>query len=316
MTNMLRSARIRSIAYEAPGVLSFCLTCPGGHDFPAYSPGAHIDLHLPNGIARSYSLIGAPQRFDVYEIGVARERDSRGASRWLHECARPGDLIKITNPRNHFGLAEDISHSLLIGGGIGITPLIGMAERLHQLGRSFKLYFCARSRADAAFADRLSRLSARVEAVFSREPVGRRLDLAAVVNAAPADAHLYCCGPAGMIEAFEIASADRPDSHLHLERFTAAQDKAIEGGFVVELARSGMTIPIAAGKSILDCVIEAGVDVNWSCIQGVCGSCETKVLAGTPDHRDAILSPDERAAGKTMMICCSGATSERLTLDL
>jgi tetrachlorobenzoquinone reductase len=313
---VVRPARIQSIAFEAAGVLSFRLRDPDGAELPAYAPGAHVDLHLPNGIARSYSLIGAPDRFDAYEIGVARERESRGASRWLHDLARPGDLIGISESRNHFALVENSPFSVLIGGGIGVTPLIGMAERLDRLGRAFKLYLGARSQADLPFANRLAALGDRMEISFSRQLDRRRIDIASVVNSAPASAHLYCCGPTGMIEAFESAAAARPASHVHLERFASTQEKALGGGFVVELARSGRTFAVPIGRSLLDCVLEAGVEVRFSCIEGVCGSCETKVLEGIPDHRDGILSAAEQAAGNTMMICCSGSKSERLLLDL
>jgi ferredoxin-NADP reductase len=312
----LKSARIRSIAFEAPGVLSFELTDPLGVELPAFRPGAHVDLHFPNGISRSYSLIGAPDRFDVYQIGVALEPNSRGASRWLHESARPGDVMKLAEPRNHFALVETAPFTVLIGGGIGMTPLIGMAERLDRLGLPFQMYLGTRSRIETPFMDRLSALGDRVEVAFSRQPAGCRLDIASLVASAPASAHLYCCGPKAMVEDFEIAAVGRPASHIHVERFLPAQERAVEGGFVVELARSGVTIAVPPGKTILDSVLEAGIETGFSCIEGVCGSCETKVLAGTPDHRDAILSPTERAANDTMMICCSGAKTERLTLDL
>jgi tetrachlorobenzoquinone reductase len=312
----LKSARIRSIAYEAPSVLSFELADPLGVELPAFRPGAHVDLHLPNGISRSYSLIGAPDRFDVYRIGVALEPSSRGASRWLHESARPGDVMKIAEPRNQFALVETAPLTVLIGGGIGMTPLIGMAERLDRLGLPFKMYLGTRSRIETPFMERLAALGNRVEVAFSREPAGRRLDIASLVASAPYCAHLYCCGPKAMIEDFERAAVGRRASHIHVERFSPAQESALEGGFVVELARSGVTIAVPSGKTILDSVLEAGIETGFSCMEGVCGSCETKVLAGTPDHRDAILSPAERAANDTMMICCSGAKTERLTLDL
>ena len=309
------SLRIHAIAYGADDVLLFDLRAPARGGLAPFDAGAHIDLRLPRGITRSYSLLNDPAERHRYVIGVKREPESRGGSAWLHGDARVGALIEVDGPSNHFALDESAPHAVFIAGGIGITPLWSMVQRLEHLGTPWTLHYRARSRRGAALLDELAGHAQRVHLSFGDEGAPS-LDLPAIVAAAPEGAHFYCCGPVPMLEAFEAACAGLDPARVHLEYFAAKEAPATEGGFVVHLARSGRTIPIAAGCTILDALQASGVAVPSSCQQGVCGICETAVLAGVPDHRDLVLSEQERAAGRTMMICCSGATSAELTLDL
>mgnify|MGYP000131943984 CR=1 FL=1 len=305
---------IRAIRYEAEGVLSFELEALGGARLPDFTPGAHIDVCLPNGLMRQYSLTNASNGRH-YIIGVGLDRASRGGSRWLHDHARPGQVLTISAPRNSFPMAEPLAGAVLFAGGIGITPIRAMAGHLAAQGVPWTLHYAARSRVSAAFAADLHTLSGDMRLHLDDE-AGALLDIAAAVAAAPMDAHLYCCGPEPMIAAFLEATKDRVSDHVHIEHFGAIAPQADDGGLVIELARSGRVVEVRPDQTILEAVMAAGVAVASSCRNGVCGTCETRVLAGEPDHRDLILSEAEKAAGDTMMICCSRAKSPRLTLDL
>jgi vanillate O-demethylase ferredoxin subunit len=312
--------RIKRISFEAESINSYELVAPAGSDLVAFTAGSHIDLHLPDGMIRSYSLVNDPSERSRYVIAVNKDAASRGGSRFVHATLRAGDIITISHPRNNFVLQEDAAHSILIAGGIGITPLLSMIRRLEALGRSWELFYAARTRLAAAFVDELSALRPGVQANlhlnFDQEPSGRMFDLAAIVKNAPDDAHLYCCGPVPMLEAFEMATRDRPAGQVHVEYFKAKEKPAAEGGFEVRLARSNRTIKVEAGKTILNALLDAGIAVNYACTEGVCGTCETRVIEGIPDHRDLFLGKSEQAANNTMMICCSGSKSDTLVLDL
>ena len=312
---MTLSLRIVSATWEAPNIVSYELRPPEGGELPPFAAGAHIDLSLPNGLVRSYSLVNSQSERHRYVIAVQKDRASRGGSKWVHENFRVGELLTANGPRNNFALEEAAEKSVFIAGGIGITPILSMTERLSALGRDWELVYCARKRAGTAFLESLQR-KPQVRFNFDEEPGGKMLDIAAVVKAAPANAHLYCCGPLPMLEAFEQATRDLPRERVHVEYFTAKAPPAVEGGFTVVLARKGLTIAVAPGKTILDTLRDHGVDVPYSCTEGVCGTCETRVLEGVPDHRDLILTEAERASNKTMLICCSGSKSEKLVLDL
>ena len=312
--------RIKRISFEAESINSFELVAPAGGDLVAFTAGSHIDLYLSNGMIRSYSLVNDPSERSRYVIAVNKDAASRGGSRFVHETLRAGDLITISHPRNNFVLQENTTHSILIAGGIGITPLLSMIHRLEALGRSWELFYAARTRVAAAFLDELSGLRRDVQEKlhlnFDQEPTGNMLDLAAIVRNAPGDAHLYCCGPVPMLEAFEAATRDRPAEQVHVEYFKAREKPAAEGGFEVKLARSNRIIKVGAGKTILNALLDAGIAVNYACTEGVCGTCETRVIEGMPDHRDLFLGKAEQAANNTMMICCSGSKSDTLVLDL
>lgn len=312
--------RVTSIAWEAQGIHSFELRPCAGAELPGFTAGSHIDVKLPTGIQRSYSLVNAQDERHRYVIAVSKAVAGRGGSAFMHDVLRVGDVISVSAPKNNFVLNETAPHSVFIAGGIGITPLLCMVQRLQAIGRSWELHYCTRVRSSAALVDRCEALAARgngkLHLYFDHEPKGRKLDLAALVKGAPADAHLYCCGPASMLEAFEQACNGRPADHLHVEYFSAKELPSVDGGFTVELAKSGQAIAVRPGNSILDALLDAGIDVPNVCREGVCGTCETRVLEGVPDHRDAVLSTQEKAANRTMMICCSGAKTQRLVLDL
>ncbi len=315
----MQQVRLKRISFEAETVNSYELVAIEGDLIP-FTAGSHIDLRLSNGMIRSYSLVNGPSERHRYVIAVNKDAASRGGSRFIHERLRVGDIVTISHPKNNFALRENAVHSVLIAGGIGITPLLSMIRRLQAVGRSWELFYAARTRKTAAFLDELnvirSNAPQNVHLNFDQEPDAKMLDLPAIVRCAPRDAHLYCCGPVSMLEAFEAATADRPADHVHVEYFKAREKPAGEGGFEVRLARSNRTIIVPAGKTILDAVLDAGVAVNYACAEGVCGTCETRVIEGVPDHRDLFLNQEEQAANKSMMICCSGSKSPTLVLDL
>ncbi len=316
----LMQVRIKRISYEAEGINSYEFVALGGGNLTPFAAGSHIDLHLSNGMVRSYSLVNDQSEQNRYVVAVNKDPASRGGSSFIHETLRAGDVVSISQPKNNFVLEENASHSVLIAGGIGVTPLLSMIRRLDALQRSWELYYATRTRAAAAFLDELNAFGsgalAKLHLHFDQELSGRMLDLFAIVECAPADAHFYCCGPVAMLDAFEAATAQRPSDRVHVEYFQAREPSAVEGGFEVTLARSNRTIAVEAGKTILDALLDAGISATYACAEGVCGTCETRVLEGIPDHRDQFLSKEEQAANKTIMICCSGAKSRTLVLDI
>ncbi|EJN08371.1 PDR/VanB family oxidoreductase, partial [Herbaspirillum sp. YR522] len=240
---------------------------------------------------------------------------SRGGSRYVHDTLRVGATLTISAPRNNFPLEPGAAHSVLIAGGIGITPISCMFGQLRGQGKSAELFYCARSRAEAAFTAQLLG-EQNVTSHFDDE-AGTPPDLKGFLASRPRDAHFYCCGPTPMLNAFEAICEELGLPHVHIERFAAEKVEAVQGGsYVAELARSKQSITVPAGKSLLDALLDAGINVDHSCREGVCGACETKVIEGQPDHRDGVLSKSERAAGKTMMVCVSGCKGQRLLLDI
>ncbi len=316
-SDALIEVRLTAIRYAARDTNIFEFRRLDGQPLPAYEPGAHVDMHLPSGHLRNYSLIVAKPDPGVYTFGIKRDPASRGGSRYIHDELRVGRTLKISAPRNNFRLKEDASHTVLLAGGIGITPIWCMVQRLVELGRPWTLHYGCRSRADMAFLEELQGMSG-AKFHFDDENAGRVLDVAGVVSVAPKDAHLYCCGPTPMLNAFEATSKDWPRDQVHVEYFTPRQDlsKAKKGGFTVELARSGQEFFIPEGRTILEVLLDEGVDVDYSCELGICGACEQRVISGTPEHRDSILTEEEQAENKRVMICCAGCKSERLVLDL
>jgi tetrachlorobenzoquinone reductase len=307
--------RIKLILWEAPNILSYELRSTTEEDLPPFTAGAHIQVTLHKDMVRSYSILNSPSERHRYVIAVQKDRQGRGGSKWAHQNLHAGDILQVDGPHNNFQLNEDAEKTIFIAGGIGITPILSMVDRLRQLGRDYELIYCARTRATAPFVSILQE-DERVRFNFDREPGGALLDIAAAVQAAPENAHIYCCGPTEMLDAFEDASRELDRERLHVEYFTSKEPPAEEGGFAVVLAKTGRQIDVAKGKTIMQALIDAGVAVRHSCIEGVCGTCETKVLEGVPDHRDRILTPAERASNQTMMVCCSGSKTEKLVLDL
>lgn len=312
---------VGAIRLEAQDIHSFELFRADGAALPSFEPGAHIDLHLPNGLVRQYSLCGPAERPRHYRIAVLRCRDSRGGSATLHAELRVGQRLHIGEPRNLFPLPPEPGPRLLFAGGIGITPLLAMAERLARDGADFQLHYCAHSAERAAFVDYLGRcaFADRVHCHFDHGESSRRADLRALLATSPRDAQLYLCGPAGFMQWIEESARElgREASRLHREHFAAApRDASADGTFEVQLASNGALIRVAAGQTVLAALREAGVDLPASCEQGICGTCLTRVLDGEPEHRDLYLSEEEQAANDCFTPCCSRSRSPRLVLDL
>lgn len=321
-------ALVHAIRHEAEGIISIELRpAAEGVAFPAFTPGAHIDLHLGNGLVRSYSLCmpasepGA--RHPSYRVGVLRDRGSRGGSRWVHEQLRVGQTITISAPRNHFELDASASHSVLVAGGIGVTPLLCMLRQLTSEGRSVEMVYCARNRREAAFVEDIEDLAAAhgvsVQWHFDQE-AGQPPQLAALLAGKGAGSHYYCCGPTAMLDAFEATCGQLGYPHVHIERFAAVElpPDAQDGAFDVYLEQSDKTVHVPAGKSLLDALLDEGVACDHSCKEGVCGSCEVRVLDGEIEHHDGILTKKEKESNQVMMVCVSRAKSQspRLVLDL
>jgi vanillate O-demethylase ferredoxin subunit len=308
--------RLTAILHGAKDINLFEFRMLDGSEVPPFGAGAHVDVNLPNGAIRQYSIASAQSDRTRYLLGVKLEAKGRGGSRYLHEEVRVGGVLKLGLPRNNFPLNETASSSVLIAGGIGVTPILCMVDRLQALGANWRLHYAVCAREDAMLAH-IDAADNRVHLHVDGERNGQLLDIAGIVAAAPADAELYCCGPAPMLAAFEAACAARPPARVHLERFSAPDNLAATGGaYTVELAKSKRSITVLPGQTLLQALQAAGLTVRVSCEQGICGTCETRVLAGTPDHRDMILSDEEKASNETMMVCCSGSLGPTLVLDL
>ena len=313
---------LHAITYLAKDTTALEFRSPSGGELAPFSAGAHIDLLLPNGIRRSYSLCNPQGETSRYVVAVKKTSPSRGGSIFVHDQLRVGTRIEIGRPRNNFPLVEDAPHVVLIAGGIGITPIWRMIQRLIAIGRPFEAHYASRTHADAAFLGEIERLPEearrRIRLTFDHEPGAKLLDLGAIIVGAPAGSHFYACGPAPMLEAFDKATQAVTGGRVHVERFNASVElaRASSAGFQVMLARSQRTFDVPENKAILDVLLDNEIDIPFSCMEGVCGSCRVGVLEGVPEHRDVILSAEERAENKSMMVCCSGSKSDRLVLDL
>lgn len=308
--------RLDQISYAAQDINIFSFKPVDGSPLPPAPAGAHVDLVLGPNLVRQYSVLRPSQKPEAYVVGIKKELNGRGGSRHVHEKLRVGDVIELSAPRNNFPLKHDAPFSILIAGGIGITPIWAMAQELTALGKPWKLYLSARSPADCALREELAS-NPNVSIHFDSENPGKFMDLTQIVADAPEGSHFYCCGPAPMLSAYRQATSVLPAEQVHDEAFAIAPlDAASEEGFLVKLARSGQEIMVPADRSILDMVRSCGIDAMSSCEAGVCGMCETIVLEGEVDHRDHVLGPDEQASNAKMMICCSRARSASLTLDL
>ncbi|BAN47300.1 PDR/VanB family oxidoreductase [Metapseudomonas resinovorans] len=316
LTNTL-TAFVHTLRFEAEGIISVELRPQGDQEFPSFGAGSHIDLHLGNGLVRSYSLLNSPEDRDRYVVGILRDRNSRGGSAYVHQNLRVGMQLQISPPRNLFQLDEAAGHTVLVAGGIGVTPIYCMFNRLRALGRSVEMLYCARTRKEAAFVEELAAIDGNIRLHFDDEK-GGPVDLKAFLAERPSSAHFYCCGPTPMIDAFESLCESLGHPNVHIERFAAAAPAptAPQGTYEVQLARSGKRIEVPGGKSLLDALLESGIEVDCSCREGVCGACETRVLEGEPEHRDGVLTKAEKAANQTMMVCVSGCKGARLVLDL
>ena len=302
----------------ADDVVSLVLADPGGGELPAWTPGAHVDLLLPTtggGLTRQYSLSGPPADRHRWRVGVLVERAGRGGSAHVHDSLAVGASVQVRGPRNHFPLVA-ADRYLFLAGGIGITPLLPMAAAAQASGADWAMAYGGRSRASMAFVDELAAYGDRVQ-LWPQDERGL-LDLDALLGEPQPGTAVYTCGPEGLLSAVEQRCAGWPAGALHVERFAAkpVDTPASVAAIEVVCSRSGVTVSVPPDRSILETVEEAGVGVLSSCLEGVCGTCEAAVLEGVPDHRDSLLSEQERAAGDYMMICVSRALTDRLVLDL
>jgi len=313
----LRLAQVREIRELARDILGFELVARDGRPLPPFTAGAHVDVHTPSGKVRQYSLCGDPANRDSYLIAVKREKDGRGGSLSMHARIEEGSTLAIQCPRNHFPLADAAESSLFVAGGIGITPIVAMVHTLAAAGRPWTLHYCARSADHAAFLSEIGALpGGTVHTHFSELPI---LDVRGLLEPILPGRHLYICGPAGLMDAALKASTHWPVEHVHHEYFAAPPPVATSAAptaFELHLARSGGTLTVPAERSIVQALREYGVHLPTACEEGVCGTCEVAVLDGLPEHRDFILSGEERTANRTLMACVSRARSARLVLDL
>jgi tetrachlorobenzoquinone reductase len=321
MSNATLQALVRGLRREAAHVLSVEL-CPAtdAEHFPSFEPGSHIDLVLEGGVVRSYSLCNDPQEPDRYVVGVLREKNSRGGSAYIHEKLRVGQVLTISPPRNNFPLAAGDHEAVLVAGGIGITPMLSMLRSLSRERKPATLYYCARSRREAAFLDEIAQLASYfldVHLHFDDEQGGPP-SLKTLLASHSKDCHYYCCGPQPMLASFEATCLELGVDRVHIERFSALPkpEAGTTESFVVELRKTGITIDVRKDQSILDAALEAGCFPDHSCQEGLCGACETRIIEGEADHRDSILTAKEQAANKSMMICVSRSRSPKLVLDL
>jgi vanillate O-demethylase ferredoxin subunit len=313
--------RVARRTVEATDICSYELVAVDGKPLPSFSAGSHIDVYLPNGLIRQYSLCNDPAAAHHYLIGVLRDPVSRGGSQAMHDQVREGDTLRISVPRNHFPLAHEASHHLLLAGGIGVTPILCMAERLAMIGASFELHYCTRSPDRTAFRDRIAASSFNDRVHFHHDdgPPAQLLNIPEIVAWPKAGLHLYVCGPKGFMDAVLGAARAKGwnSETLHFEFFTAdVSPKGDEAEFQVRLASSGQIVDVPADKSVVQALADAGVEVLVSCEQGVCGTCLTRVLEGEPEHRDSYLTPEEQAANDQFTPCCSRSRSGMLVLDL
>jgi vanillate O-demethylase ferredoxin subunit len=315
----LLQVRVAAKRLVAEDIAAYELASVDGTQLQGFEAGAHIDVHVPGGPVRQYSLYQLPDASQRYHIGVLRDPQSRGGSVRLVDAVNEGDLLSVSPPRNHFSLNSGLGDAVLFAGGIGITPILCMAEQLAREGRPFQLHYCGRTLKRMAFLDRFDSVAfaQRVHVHVDDGAPEQMLDVRTAIGASAAERHLYVCGPSGFMN--HVLSTARElgweESHLHREYFAAAPvDHSADGPFELELRRSGRRIPVAAGQSAAQALIDAGVSISLSCEQGVCGTCLTGVLGGEPDHRDLYLTEDEQR--QSFMPCCSRAKTPCLVLDL
>jgi ferredoxin-NADP reductase len=306
---------VRQVRWEAVDVVSLILADPTGRDLPGWEPGAHIDLTVGDGSVRQYSLCGDPHDRKSYRIGVLREADGRGGSRFIHDELRVGAPLEVAGPRNHFEF-DPPARIRFVAGGIGITPLIPMIREAERRGLDWELTYGGRGRASMAFLDELNSPRVRLRPA---DEVGL-IDLDTALGDPREDTAIYACGPGPLLDTIEERAASWPRGALHLERFAApdslAAPEAGDAPFEVVAKRSGVTVTVPADGTILKTLEDAGVSTLSSCAEGICGACETRVVEGRPEHRDHVLGEEEKASGEYIMICVSRARTPRLVLDI
>lgn len=311
------SLRVRQLRWESDNVVSLLLEHPAGESLPEWEPGAHIDVHLGSGLIRQYSLCGDPTDTTRYRVAVLKEDAGHGGSRFVHEQLRAGDLLPTAGPRNNFDLIDSPRY-VFLAGGIGITPILAMVAEAERRGAQWELHYGGRCLESMSFLEELARYGDRVHLV--PQDVAGILDLPAVIGVPQADTLVYACGPEPLLAAVEQVGAAWPSGCIQLERFKSVPREAGEASsdteFRVVAERSDIAVTVAPGIAIMDALEAAGIDVPNSCRDGICGSCETRVLCGQPDHRDSVLSADEQESGDTMMLCVSRSLSDELVLDI
>ncbi|WP_394789840.1 PDR/VanB family oxidoreductase [Rhodoferax sp.] len=313
--------RVARKQIEATDICSYELVAADGAALPAFTAGAHVDVHLPGGLTRPYSLCNDSHETQRYRIGVLRDAASRGGSKAMHEAVHEGDVLEISVPKNHFPLAASASRSLLLAGGIGITPILAMAQALAAAGAPFEMHYCSRAQEHTAFHAEISAapFGRDVHFHFDDGASVQKLSIPDLLAEVQPGVHLYVCGPKGFMDAvLQTARASGwPEEQLHYEFFSADVGPSVDdASFEVKLARSGRVVRIAADQTVVKALALAGVDIPVSCEQGVCGTCLTKVLEGEPEHKDFYLTPEEQAANDQFTPCCSRSKSALLVLDL
>lgn len=312
--------RVRQIRFESIGINSYELVDPDGRALPAWDAGSHLDVHLPGGVIRQYSLCSDPADPSRYVIAVLKEENGRGGSRLLHETVHVQDIVEVSQPRNNFAIHPQAKRHLLVGGGIGITPLKAMAHKLAADGKIFELHYCAKTPVYAAFCEALTGANIPTRFHYDNGNPAQGLDIASLLKEYSEGTHVYYCGPSGFMVACAAASAHWPKGAVHSEHFKAPEAAppnlpcGAADNFTVKIANTGAEFNIPADRSIVDVLHDAGIMVETSCVSGLCGSCKTKYLAGSVDHRDFILTDDERKTHLT--VCVSRATTSSLILDI
>lgn len=285
---------------------------------PTFQPGAHIDLHLQNGLIRQYSLLNGPGETDCYRIGVKLEDVSTGGSEFIHKNIREGDLLAISMPRNNFPLRRDSIHTVFIAGGIGLTPLLSMSQVLHGMGLNYELHYFVRDEKHVSFNEVLKKLGKNVSIHAGLSPESTLEKISEIVQNPMKAKNLYACGPGPMLEATLKIASDLgwPDDSVHFEYFKNTKEINDKSSFEIELARSALSLNVPSGKTVLEVLKSNGIDLPSSCEQGACGTCKVNVIEGEVDHQDVYLNSSEKAEGKVMMTCVSRAISKRLILDI
>ncbi len=315
----LLDVTVTAVKDETADIKSLVLAAPDGAPLPAFDAGAHIDVMTGNGMRRSYSIASDPADPTSYLLGVLREPESRGGSTWIHDTLRAGDSLKITKPLNNFPLAENAAKHILIAGGIGITPVLAMARTLAAGEADFELHYCTRTPEGTGFRREVEAIAGdRLSYHHDGGDPSRGIKLDAVLGGCPAGTHVYVCGPRPLIEAVRAVAAGWPENHVHFELFSAPPDRDWHNEpFEIHLSRQRMDLTVPADRTILEVVREAGVFADSSCEQGLCSTCQVRVISGQVEHRDQVLTAEDKAKGETMMMCVSrGLPGDKLVIDI
>ena len=310
---------VKNVVMETPEISVYELAAPDGTALPNVTAGSHIMCHLDNRQIRQYSLIDAGGGALSYHIAVLKDPESRGGSRFIHETINTGDTMVVSGPKNDFSLVLGAEKSVLVGGGIGITPMLSMARTLHAEGEAFELHYCAKSPGTAAFISTLNAcgFADKVHFHFSQTDEPDRLDVKRLLAAIEPGKHVFCCGPEALMDAVQAATTHWPRGSVHFERFKAGATEAQEDRpFDLYLAKSDKCFHVPAEKTAIDVLTENHYDIDMVCGEGVCGDCLVGVVDGDIEHRDQVLTEDEKSDNDVMTVCCSRAKSEKLTLDL